>query len=133
MGPGLVAWRGISTQGWERGYAPGMDLPAGYELRSATPDDLDAVADVFSADDTGEAGQVVLDADFLRDEWNRAGFDLATDAWVVVDPAGTIVGYVQAMLEEPNVECWGGRPPRARGAGHRRGASGSGRGAGVRS
>ena len=84
-----------------------MALPAGYELRAPTPDDLDAVADVFIAEDPGDSGQIVLDADFLRHEWSRAGFDLATDAWVVADSAGVIVGYVQAMLEEPNVECWG--------------------------
>ena len=94
-----------------------MDVPAGYELRVPTPDDLDAVADVFIAEDPGDAGQIVLDADFLRDEWSRAGFDLATDAWVVADPAGVIVGYVQAMLEEPNVECWGTLHPQHRGRG----------------
>ena len=94
-----------------------MALPAGYELRAPTPDDLDAVADVFIAEDPGDSGQIVLDADFLRDEWSRAGFDLATDAWVVADPAGVIVGYVQAMLEEPNVECWGALHPEHRGLG----------------
>jgi mycothiol synthase len=94
-----------------------MDLPAGYELRAPTPDDLDAVADVFIAEDPGDADQIVLDADFLRDEWSRAGFDLATDAWVVAGAAGAIVGYVQAMLEEPNVECWGAVHPEHRGRG----------------
>jgi hypothetical protein len=53
-----------------------MDLPPGYELRAPTLDDADAVANVLA-----DAGQTVLDADFLRDEWSRAGFDLATDAW----------------------------------------------------
>jgi GNAT superfamily N-acetyltransferase len=94
-----------------------MDLPAGYELRAPTLDDLDAVADVFIAEDPDDAGQIVLDADFLRDEWSRAGFDLATDAWVVADAAGAIVGYVQAMREEPNVECWGALHPEHRGRG----------------
>jgi len=69
-----------------------MDLPVGYELRAPTPDDLDAVADALIASDLDDAGQVVLDADFVRDEWSRAGFDLSTDAWVVVDAAGAIVG-----------------------------------------
>ena len=53
-----------------------MDIPAGYELRAPTPDDADAVAHVLIAD----AGQTVLDADSLRDEWSRVSFDLATDA-----------------------------------------------------
>ena len=76
-----------------------MTLPAGYRLRAPAPGDLDAVADVLIADELDEAGQIVLGVDFLRDEWSRVGFDLATDAWVVTDGAGTIAGYVQAMME----------------------------------
>jgi hypothetical protein len=49
-----------------------MDLPAGFELRAPTADDADSVAHVLIAD----AWQTVLDADFLRDEWSRVGFDL---------------------------------------------------------
>jgi GNAT superfamily N-acetyltransferase len=95
-----------------------MTLPAGYRLRAPVPGDLDAVADALSATELDEAGQVVLGLDFVRDEWSRVGFDLATDAWVVVDGAGTIAGYVQAMREEPAVvECWGVVRPGHRGRG----------------
>ena len=54
-----------------------MELPAGYRLRAPTLGDLDAVADVLIADELGEAGQIVLGADFIQDEWSRVGFDLA--------------------------------------------------------
>jgi mycothiol synthase len=95
-----------------------MELPAGYRLRAPTPDDLEAAADVLVANDLEEAGQVVLDADFLRDEWSRVGFDLATDAWVVVDGAGAIVGYGQVAVEEPDiVESWGAVHPGHQGRG----------------
>lgn len=95
-----------------------MDRPAGYELRAPTPDDLDGVADLLIADDLDDAGQSVFDADFLKDEWSRLGFDLATDAWVVVDGAGAILGYGQAVREEPTiVESWGIVHPRHRGRG----------------
>ena len=95
-----------------------MDVPAGYELRAPTPDDLELVADVLVADQLHDDGQIVLDVDFLRDEWGRMGFDLASDAWVVVDGAGAIVGYVQAMREEPTVvESWGVVHPEHRGRG----------------
>jgi mycothiol synthase len=97
-----------------------MELPAGYQLRAPTPDDLQAAAAVLIADDLDDAGQIVLGADFLREEWRRVGFELATDAWVVVDGGGVIVGYGQAMREAPNVvESWGVVHPkhRARGIG----------------
>ena len=95
-----------------------MELPAGYQLRSPEPGDLDAVADVLIADQLAEGGPVVLDASFVRDEWSRAGFSLAANAWVVADGAGTIAGYVQAMAEEPGtIDCWGVVHPRDRGRG----------------
>ena len=95
------------------GYAAGMDLPAGYQLRAPMPGDLEPVAAVLAADDLDDAGQVVLDAGFLGDQWSRVGFDLATDAWVVVDAAGTVVGYGQVLREEPDVSrIVGSGPPR---------------------
>ncbi len=94
-----------------------MALPAGYSLRAPTAHDLVGVADVFIADDLDTGGEVVLDADFLRDDWSRPGFDLATDAWAVTDGAGAIVGYAQAMREEPKVEGWGVVHPGHKGRG----------------
>jgi len=95
-----------------------MALPAGYRLRAPAPGDLDAVADVLIADELGEAGQIVLGRGFVRDEWSRAGFDLATDAWLVADGAEAVVGYAQAMREEPAVvESWGVVHPGHRGRG----------------
>lgn len=90
-----------------------MDLPSGYELRAPTAGDADAVANVLAV-----AGQTVLDAYFLRDEWSRAGFDLTTDSWVVVDGEGTVIAYAQALRDEPSiVEGWGVVHPKHRGRG----------------
>jgi mycothiol synthase len=95
-----------------------VELPAGYQLRPAELSDLDAVADVLIADELAEGGPVVLGASFVQNEWSRTGFDLATDAWVAADSAGTIVGYVQAMAEEPGTtDCWGVVHPGHRGRG----------------
>lgn len=95
-----------------------MDRPTGYELRAPTPDDLDGVAEVLIADDLDDAGQSLLDADFLRDEWSRVRFNLATDAWLVIDGVGAIVGYGQAVREDPTVvESWGVVHPEHRGRG----------------
>src|SRR5919108_2374082 len=95
-----------------------MDLPPSYGFRAPTPDDLDAVAEVLIADDLDDGRESVLGADFLRDEWSRLGFDLATDAWVVVHRGYAIVGYGQAMREEPAVvDSWGVVHPGHRGRG----------------
>jgi GNAT superfamily N-acetyltransferase len=95
-----------------------MGLPAGYHLRAPTRDDLEHAAAVLGADDLDDAGEVVLDAGFLADQWDRVGFDLAADAWVVVDEAGAIVGYGQVLREEPDaVDTWGVVHPAHRGRG----------------
>jgi mycothiol synthase len=95
-----------------------MDLPTGYEVRAPTPDDLDAVAEVLIADGLDDAGQSVLDAGFLRDQWSRASFALGTDAWVVVHRGHAIVAYGQATREEPTVvDSWGAVHPAHRGRG----------------
>ncbi len=95
-----------------------MDLPVGYVLRAAAEADFDASVGVLNADEIDEAGGVVLGADFLRRQWNRAGFDVGTDAWIIADGAGTIVAYGQAVHEEPTVVgSWGVVHPAHRGRG----------------
>jgi mycothiol synthase len=95
-----------------------MSLPPYYQVRAPTPDDLDVVAEVLVANDLADTGESVLGADFLRDEWSRPGFDLAADAWVVVHGGDEVVGYGQAMREQPAVvESWGVIHPGHRGRG----------------
>ena len=95
-----------------------MRLPKGYQFRAPTPGDLDAVAGVLIADDLDDAGEVVLDADFLLTGWNRSDFDLASDAWVIVDGADSIVAYGQVMHQGPGtVGSWGIVHPEQRGRG----------------
>ncbi|HET6715270.1 MAG TPA: GNAT family N-acetyltransferase [Actinomycetota bacterium] len=95
-----------------------MNLPAGYGFRPPTPDDLDAVGGVLVADLREAAEESVLDADFIRQVWSRPDFDLAADAWVVTEGAGTIVAYGQVRSEEPDVVgSWGVVHPEHRGRG----------------
>jgi mycothiol synthase len=95
-----------------------MRVPDGYDLRAPRPDELDAVAAVLAAAERNDAGEPALDADFLRDAWSRPGFVLPRDAWVAVDGEGTIAGYAEAALEEPDlVESWGAVHPDHRGRG----------------
>jgi mycothiol synthase len=89
-----------------------------HGLRAPTWDDLPAAAEVLAADDLDDAGQVVLDTGFLRGQWERPGFVLATDAWVAVDGAGTVVGYGQVTRDEEDVAAsWGVVHPAHRGCG----------------
>jgi mycothiol synthase len=95
-----------------------MVLPRAYRLRAPTPDDLHAVAEILVAGDLHDVGQSVLGADFLQDQWSRVGFDLGTDAWLVVHGEDAIVGYGQARRKGPTVvESWGVVHPGHRGRG----------------
>jgi mycothiol synthase len=80
-----------------------VDLAARYELRAPASGDLGAVGDVFAADDLDDAGEVVLNADFIRAMWSREGFDPVVDAWVFVDHAEGIVAYAHAMRDGPDI------------------------------
>jgi mycothiol synthase len=92
--------------------------PAGYAVRAPTRDDLVAVGGVVVADELHDCGETTLGENFVRQEWSRADFDLAADAWVAIDDAGAIVGYAQAAPVEPDlVDSWGVVHPGHRGRG----------------
>ena len=95
-----------------------MTLPYDYALRAPVRDDLPTIALVLAADDLDDAGESVLDEGFLRNAWDRPCFEPATDAWVIADGAGAIVGYAQVAGEDPDVvESWGVVHPDHRGRG----------------
>jgi mycothiol synthase len=95
-----------------------MDPAMAYELRAPTPEDFEAVTAVLVADEIGDAGRVTLGDDFVRGEWSRADFDLATDAWVAGDADGGVVGYAQVLKEAPDLlRSWGVVHPQHRGRG----------------
>ncbi len=99
-------------------YAFTMDLPEGFSFRPPTHDDLDGVAGVLLEDQLADGVEPTLDTHFLRQTWSRPGFDLATDAWVVTDGTGSIVGYGQVRREEADtVGSWGVVHPGQRGRG----------------
>ena len=99
-------------------YPLGVDLPSGYRFRAPTWDDVAAVAGVLVDDQLADDIEPTLDKSFLRQVWSRPDFDLAADAWVVTDDAGTIVAYGQARRDEPDlVGSWGVVHPQQRGRG----------------
>jgi mycothiol synthase len=76
-------------------------LSPGYVLRSATRDDIPAVAEVGRACDLADFGEVDVHEDWIRDDWGRPRFDPSTDAWVVTAPGGEVVAAAFTWDEEP--------------------------------
>jgi ribosomal protein S18 acetylase RimI-like enzyme len=73
---------------------PIYTLPAGYTLRATTLDDIPAVARVFDAASAHRGENETTDLEDVRGAWTEPKFDLAQSSRVVLDPTGTIVGYV---------------------------------------
>ena len=69
-----------------------------FTLRSVQWSDVEAVADVMRdvlAADGDEMSAVTPEE--LTNEWKAEGFDIATDAWVVTDESGRVVGYEECV------------------------------------
>ena len=99
-------------------YAPNMDQPDGYTFREPTEQDFDAVVAVLLADQRADQIEPTIDAHFLRQVWSRPAFDLADDAWVGIDAAGTVVAYGQiGRGDDDSVGSWGVVHPSHRGRG----------------
>jgi mycothiol synthase len=68
-------------------------------LRAPRPEDAPGVLAVLDARDAVDHGGLEYTLADLRDEWNATEFDLSSDAVVVEEPGGRIVGY--AAVERP--------------------------------
>ncbi len=64
-----------------------------FRVRTPEMDDLNAVVEMLLASDMDEWGEPDTSVEEIRSEWQAASFNLETDAWVVVDSSGRIVGY----------------------------------------
>ena len=73
---------------------PGQCLPVNYKLRAAQWADLEPVAQLIM-DECMAAGDpnIAVSASDLLEEWKTPGFNLETDAWVVTNGDGRVVGY----------------------------------------
>ncbi len=74
-------------------------LPPGFTLRYATWDDLQGVADLIRAVCTadGDPEDAIPPAE-LKTQWEGPGFNPETNAWVVINPTGTVVGYEELLV-----------------------------------
>jgi mycothiol synthase len=77
-------------------------LPAAFQIRSATPNDVTAAAAVAHACDLEDIGEPEMFEDWLHDDWVRPRFDPSADAWVVTEQEGGIVAFAYTWDEEPS-------------------------------
>jgi mycothiol synthase len=75
-----------------------VSLPPGFRWRCAVPEDLHAVTELIQMVDLEDLGEADLSEEELQTEWDKAGFDLQQDAWVVESHAdehgrSSIIGY----------------------------------------
>lgn len=79
-------------------------LPTGYATRAPRPDEIETVFDFIHECELAEDGYGDKNLTDLQSKWNSEKFNLATDALLVLDPAGKIAGYAYgAELHQPNL------------------------------
>jgi len=85
------------------------ELQAGYAVRPATADDLDAIVELFDAYDVWDFGRTDSVREHLEADWMVSGFDPFTDSWLVTEERGGVVGfaYVQGMSTEAARDAFG--------------------------
>jgi ribosomal protein S18 acetylase RimI-like enzyme len=61
--------------------------------RAPKTEDLEAIGELVVACDTAEFGIAESTMEELLSDWQKYGFNLATDAWVIVTTKGQLVGF----------------------------------------
>ncbi len=72
-----------------------------FAVRQPTLDDAAAVTGLINVCAVVETGSLPMTVDHLRQIWAAPGFNLQTDAWVVFDRAGQLVGYAELWDQLP--------------------------------
>jgi mycothiol synthase len=68
-------------------------LPAGRTTRRPTLDDVPAILSLVHASDIAAVGEPDCSADDIREMLTEPHTDSARDSWLVLDPAGDVVGW----------------------------------------
>lgn len=66
--------------------APAPLLPPGFRIRRPTQSDAKAVAELMALVDLEELGKAETTLEDVLTDWQASGFDLQTDAWLVLAP-----------------------------------------------
>ncbi|NPV65792.1 MAG: GNAT family N-acetyltransferase [Anaerolineae bacterium] len=75
-----------------------------FVVRRPTLEDAAAVTGLINVCAVIETGSLAMTVDQLLQIWASPGFDLQTDAWMVFDPVGQLVGYAE-LWEQPPYEA----------------------------
>jgi len=78
-------------------------LLPGWAFRPPHHDDLLSVAALIAACDEADFGAADTTMDDLQAEWQRPGFDLSTNAWLLLAPDGRFAGYTDFFLRPDEV------------------------------
>jgi mycothiol synthase len=81
-----------------------VELLKGFRIRAPTPDDLETLTDLMNVTSAAEGltpDETVAD---LREYFQRPGFHLATDAWLVEADDGRVVGFEGAWTERDETQ-----------------------------
>lgn len=66
----------------------------GFNLRSAQWSDLEAVVQlIYAACEADEGATMSISSDELAQAWKTPGFNLETDAWVITNSDGKVIGF----------------------------------------
>ncbi|MFC2079699.1 GNAT family N-acetyltransferase [Candidatus Bipolaricaulota bacterium] len=84
-------------------------LPEGYTLRSATPDDVPAVFELWNSRSLWARNKAPYGEADVLNRWNRPEFNLETDSLLVFSPVSMLVGYAHILdVKNPPVDVFSG-------------------------
>jgi GNAT superfamily N-acetyltransferase len=83
------------------------EIPAGFEVRRARPDDADAVTDLVAASQEAFRGEVEISRASVERKWRAPRFDLGRDAWLVETNDGEVVAFGAVRQAAPGHEFEG--------------------------
>lgn len=81
-----------------------IELPHGYVFRHPTMEHAPQVVAVMVAHDIAETGEADSSVGDLTADWSLPRFDLSRDAWLVIGPDHSVVGYSWCWDKKPHVE-----------------------------
>jgi len=80
-------------------------LPAGFLQRPPTMGDVAAVTQLINTCEIAQYATAEVTQENICTEWQSPGFDLTTDAWVVIAPDSHLVAY-GAVWHREHVHIW---------------------------